>query len=162
MSCTHTYDSKVPSAYEMQYIISQQFMLIYLSMHILTKFIHKQHVIHFSNNNTQNCLNLGPIENRALLGPFMVHHRIIGIPKLTTKPKDLSPGIKTKLQHSPGLPENSPKNLFRTIRKQFPKFSPDYSKTVPKIPKNSYTQSKKLGTEIYGLSRPLSQSQAIK
>ena len=104
-----------PSAYEMQYVISQQFMLIYLSMHILTKFTHKQHVIHFSNNNTQNGPNLGPIENRAPLGPFTVNHRIIGISKHTTKPKDTSPWIKIKPQYSPELPEN----LTRTMRKQF-------------------------------------------
>ena len=84
-----------PSAYELQYAISQQFMLIYLSMHILNKFTHKQHVMHFSNNNTQNGPNLGPIKNRAPLGPFTVQHRIIRIPKHTTKPKDISPGIKT-------------------------------------------------------------------
>ena len=29
MSCTHTYYSRFPDAYEMQYVISQQFMLIY-------------------------------------------------------------------------------------------------------------------------------------
>ena len=144
-------------------------MLIYLSMHILTKFTHKQHVIHFFNNNTQNGPNLGPIENRAPLGPFTIHQRIIGIPKHTTKPKDISPGIKTKSQYSPGLPEHP----VRTDRKQSQKFNPDYPKTVPKlntdcpktvpkIPKNSYTQSKKLGTKIYGLSWPPSQSQAIK
>ena len=107
-----------PSAYEMQYAISQQFMLIYLIMHILTKFTHKQHFIHFSNNNTPNGPNLGRIENRAPLGPFTVHHRIIGIPKHTTKLKDISPMIKTKPQHSPGLPKNSPKNHVQTVRKQ--------------------------------------------
>ena len=142
-------------------------------MHILTKLTHKQHVIHFSNNNTQNELNLGPIENRAPLGPFTVRHRIIGIPKHTKKPKDISPRIKTKPQHNPGLPENSLGNPIRTVRKQSQKFSPDCPKTipkfspncqkiVPKISKNSYTQSKNFSTEIYGLSRPLSKSQAIK
>ena len=146
-------------------------------MQILKKFTQKQHVIHFSNNNKQNGPNLGPIENRAPLGPFTVYHQIIGIPKHTTKPKDISPGIKTKPQHSPGLPENSLENSLeihaRTVRKQSRKFSPNCAKTVPKfspycpetvpkILKNSYTQSKKLGTEIFGFSRPLSQSQAIK
>ena len=146
-------------------------------MHILIKFTRKQHVIHFSNNNTQNGANLGPIENRTPLGPFTVHHRIIRIPKHTTKPKEISPGMKTKPQHSPGLPENSPENSpkipVRTVRKQsqkfspncaktVPKFSPYCPKTVPKILKNSYIQSKKFGTKIYGLSLPLSQSQAIK
>ena len=142
-------------------------------MRILTKFTHKQHVIHFSNNNTQNGQNLGPIGNRAPLGPFTIHHRIIEILKHTTKPKDISPGIKTKPQYSPGLPENSPKNPVWTVHKQsqkfslncvkiVPKFSPDCSRTVLKIPKNPYTQSKKLGTEIYGLSRSLRKPQAIK
>ena len=153
----------------MHYAYLQQFILIYLSMHILTKLTHKQHVIHFSNNKTQNGSILGPIKNRTPLGPFTVHHRIIGIPKHTTKPKDISPWIKTKPQHSLGLPENSPENPLRTVRKKSRKFSsnhtktvlnlsPDCPKTVLKIPKNSYAQSKKLGTEIYGLSRPLSQS----
>ena len=95
------------------------------------------------------------------------------IPKHTTKPKDISPEIKTKPQHSPGLPENSPENFVMTVQKQsrkfspncsktVPKLSPDCSKTIPKISKNSYTQSKNLRTEIYGISRPLSQSTAIK
>ena len=137
-------------------------MLIYLSMHILTKFKHTQHVIHFSNNNTQNGPNLGPIKNRASLGPFTVHHRIIGILKHTTKPKDISTGIKTKPQHSRGRPKNPIMTISKQSRKfspncakTIPKFSSDCSKTVSKISKNSYTQSKKLGTEIYGLSRPL-------
>ena len=147
----------------MQYAISQQCMLIYLSMHILKISTHRQHVIHFSNNNTQNGPNLGPIGNKAPLGPFMVHHRIIGISKHTTKPKDISTRIKTKPQHSLRLPENSLENLVRTVRKQsqkfssncaktVPKFSSDCPKTVQKTSKKSYTQSKKLRTEIYGLS----------
>ena len=130
------------------------------------------HIIR-SSNNTQNDPNLGLIYNRALLGPFTVGHRITVIPKHTTKPKDISHEIKTKPEPSPGLPENSPENAFRTIRKQsqnfnqnclktVPKFSLACLKSVPKIPKNSYTQSKKFKTEIYGLSWPLSQSQAVK
>ena len=118
---------------------------------------------------TQNGPILGPIYYRAPLGPFTVRHRIIGIPKHTTKPEDISPRIKTKPQHSPELPENSSENLVRTVRKfnsncskTIPKFSPDCLKTVSKILKNSYTQSKKFGTEIYRLSRPLRKFQAIK
>ena len=117
----------------MQYVILQQFMLIYLSMHILTKFTHKQHVIHLSNNNKQNGPNLGLIENRAPLGPFTILHRIIGILKHTTKPKDISPGIKTKPQYSPRLPENSPENLVRTVSKKSQKFSLNCAKTIPKF-----------------------------
>ena len=127
----------------------------------------------FSNNNTQNGQNLGPIENMAPLGPFTIHHQIIVIPNHTTKPKDIIPDIKTKPQYSPRLLENSPENPIRTVLKQSGKFSPncaktvpkfslDYPKTVLKIPKNSYTQSKKLGTEFYGLSRLLRKPQAIK
>ena len=126
------------------------------------------HIIR-SSNNTQNDLTLGPIYNRAPLGPFTVCHR----PKHTTKPEDISPGIKTKPEPSPGLPENSSENPVWTVRKQLqnfnpnclktvPKFSPDCLKTVQKIPKNSYTQSKNFETEIYGRLWPLSQSQAIK
>ena len=137
----------------MQYAISQQFMLIYVSMHILTKFTHKQHVIHFSNNNTQNNPNLGPIENRAPLGPFIVRHRIIGIPKHAIKPKDISSEIKTKPQHNPGLPENCPRKSYPDCLQTILKIQPRLSENSPK---NSYTQSKKLGTEIYCLSWPLS------
>ena len=129
----------------MHYAYLQQFILIYLSMHILTKFTKKKHVIHFSNNKTQNGPNIGPIENRTPLGPFTVHHQIIGIPKHTTNPKDISSGIKTKLQYSPGLLENSPENPVRAVRKKSRKFSsncaktvlnfsPDYPKTILKIP----------------------------
>ena len=146
----------------MQYAISKPLMLIYLSMHILTKFTHKQHVIHFSNNNTQNGPNLRPIENRASFGPFTVHHRIIRIPKHTTKPKDISPGIKTKSQYSPGLPENSPENHVRTLRKQSQKFSQNCAKIVPKfspicpktVPKISTLSQKNRGlkfTAFHGL-----------
>ena len=137
-------------------------MLIHLSMHILTKLTHKQHVIHFSNNKAQNGQNLEPIENRAPLDPFTIHNRIIRIPKHTTKPKDISPGIKTKSKYSPGLLENSPENPVRTVREQSQKFNPNCPKIVLKIPKNFYTQSKKLGTEIYCISRPLRKPQAIK
>ena len=130
------------------------------------------HIIR-SSNNTQNDPNLGPIYNRPPLGPFTVCHRITVIPKHTIKPEDISPGIKTKPEPSLGLPENSSKNTIWTVRKQsqnfnlncskiVPKFSPNCLKTVPKIPKNFYTQSKKFETEIYNLSWPLSQSQAIK
>ena len=74
---------------------------------------------------------------------------------------------ETKPQHSPGLLENSLENSVITVQKQSRKFSPNYSKTVlklnlecpktiTKISKNSYTQSKNLRIEIYGLSRPLS------
>ena len=108
-------------------------MLIHLSMHILTKLTHKQHVIHFSNNNAQNGQNLAPIENRTPLDPFTIHNRIIRIPKHTTKPKDISPGIKTKPQYSPGLLENSPENPVRTVRKQSQKFNPNCAKTVLKF-----------------------------
>ena len=91
------------------------------------------------------------------------------IPKHITKPEDISPGIKIKPQHSSGLPEN----FVMTVQKQsqkfnpncsktIPKLSPDCPKIIPKISKNSYTQSKNLRTEIYGLSRPLSQSTTIK
>ena len=114
------------------------------------------HIIR-SSNNTQNGPNPGPIYNRAPLGPFTVRHQISVIPKHTTKPEDISVGIKTKPLSSPRLLENSPEISALTVRKQsrnfnpncskkVPKLSPDYSKTVPKIPKNSYTQSKKLGT----------------
>ena len=137
-------------------------MLIYLSMHILTKFTHKQHVIHFSNNNTQKWpkyrthIKQGTSWSLHGLSPnywdTKTHH----------KPKDISLGIKTKPQYNPRLPENSPKNPVRTVSKQSRKFSPncpktvlkfspDCPKTIPKIPKNSYTQYKKLGTEIYGI-----------
>ena len=61
-----------------------------------------------------------------------IHQQITVIPKHTTKPEDISPGIKTKPQHSLGLPENSPKNPIRIIRKQSQKFSPNCPKTVPK------------------------------
>ena len=72
-----------------------------------------------------------------------------------------------------GTAQNSPESSVMTIQKQsrkfslnysktVPKLSPDCPKTIPKISKNSYTQSKNLRTEIYGLSRPLSQSTAIK
>ena len=70
--------------------------------------------------------------------------------------EDINLGIKTKPQHSSGLPknssenpartvqkqsqkiqpklsENSPKNSVHTIRKQSQKFSPDCLKTVPKF-----------------------------
>ena len=130
------------------------------------------HIIR-SSNNTQNSPNLGSIYNMAPLGPFTVRRRITVIPKHTTKPEDNSPGIKTKPKPSLGLPENSFKNSVWSVQKQsknfnpscpktIPKFSSKCYKTIPKIPKNSYTQSKKFGTEIYNLSRPLSQSQAIK
>ena len=74
---------------------------------------------------TQNFLNLEPIYNRTPLGPFTamnqffgsIHQQITMIPKHTTKPEDISPEIKTKSQHSPGLPENSFENPIRTVRK---------------------------------------------
>ena len=108
---------------------------------------------------------------RHLLVPS--RHRIAVIPKHTTKPEDISPGIKTEPQHSPGLCENSPENPVWTVLKQFQKFSldcletvlkfsSDCPKTVLKIPKNSYTQPQIFGTKIYDLSWPLSKSQAIK
>ena len=141
--------------------------IAYLNMLFFT-----QHIIR-SSNNTQNGPNLGPIYNRAPLGPFTVRHRITVIPKHTTKPKDISPGIKTKPEPSLGLSENSSENPVWTVKKQsrnfnpncpktVSKFSSDCLKTVPKIPKNSYTQSKKFETKIYDLSWPLSQSQAVK
>ena len=110
------------------------------------------HIIR-SSNNTQNGSNLGPIYNRAPLGPFTVRHRITVVPKHTTKPKDISRGIKTKPELSSRLPENSPKNPVHSVRKQsqkfnlncpkiVPKFNPECPKTVLKIPKNSYTQPK--------------------
>ena len=61
-----------------------------------------------------------------------------------------------------GTARNSPENSVMIVQKQYRKFSPNCSKTILKISKNSYTQSKNLRTEIYGLSRPLSQSTAIK
>ena len=102
---------------------------LYLSMHILTKYTHKQHVMHFSNNNTQNGQNLGPIKNWVPLGSFTVHYRIIEIQKHPIKPKDISPRIKTKPNTvqdcSKIVPKilsrlsvNNPKNLARTVRKQ--------------------------------------------
>ena len=65
---------------------------------------------------------------------------------------------KTVLKFQLGLSENIPKNSARTVPKQ----SQNYTRLSENSLKNSYTQSKNLGTEIYGLSRPLSQSQAIK
>ena len=82
---------------------------------------------------------------------FTVRHQITVIPKYITKPEDISPGIKTKPQHSPGLPGTIPKNfqyLVRTVRNQSRKFSPDCPKIVLKIHKNSYTKSQNFGIEI--------------
>ena len=73
-----------------------------------------------------------------------IHQQITVIPKHTTKPEDVNPGIKTKPQHSPGLPENSskilseesknsPKNSVRTVQKQSQKFNSDCLKTISKI-----------------------------
>ena len=91
-----------------------------ISKHAYINKVHTQTTCYsFSNNNTQNDPNLGPIKNKAPLGPFTVHHRIIGIQKHTTKPKDVSPGIKTRPQYSPGLPEN----LVQIVRKQSRKFN---------------------------------------
>ena len=90
-----------------------------------------------------------------------IHQQITVTPKHITKPEDISLVIKTKPQHSPGLPEmselseNNPENSTRTIRKQSRKFSSDCPKIVSKIPKNLYI-------EIYGLSRPQRKPQAIK
>ena len=53
--------------------------------------------------------------------------------KYSTKPEDISPGIKTKPQPSPGLPENSSENSALTVRKKSQKFSLDCPKIVPKI-----------------------------
>ena len=72
--------------------------------------------------------------NRAPLGLFMtmnhffgsIHQQITVIPKHTTKPEGISHEIKTKPQHSPGLPENSCENLVRNVREQSQKFSPYY------------------------------------
>ena len=151
------------SAYEMQYVISQQFILIYLSVHILIKCTHKQHVIHFSNNNTQNDPNLGPIKNRAPLGPFTFITELFGYQNTPQNPKTSVLGSKPNLNTVQDCPKIVPKimsgpsannleNLARTVLKQS---RLDCPKKVLKISKNSYTQSKKFGIEIYGLSRPL-------
>ena len=121
--------------------------IIYINMLFFTLYIIR------SSNNTQNNQNLGPIYNRAPLSPFTVRHRITVIPKHTTKPEDISPGIKTKPEPSFGLPENSSENPVWTVRKQsrnfnpncsktVSKFSPNCLKTVQKILKNCYTQFK--------------------
>ena len=141
--------------------------IIYINMLFFTLYIIR------SSNNTQNNQNLGPIYNRAPLGPFTVRHRITVIPKPTTKPEDISPGIKKKPEPSSGLPENSSENPVWTVRKQsrnfnqncpktVSKFSPNCLKIVQKILKNCYTQFKKFETKIYGLSWPLRQFKAIK
>ena len=90
------------------------------------------HIIR-SSNNTQNGPNLGPIYNRALVGPFTVLPRIIVIPKHTTKLENISPGIKTKPEPSIGLPKNSSKNQVWTVRKQSQNFNLNYQKTVQKF-----------------------------
>ena len=96
--------------------------------------------------------------------PFLVLfiNKISVILKSSTKLKDINPEIKTKPEPSPGLPGTSSKNFQNSVPKSCPdcpkavlKFSLDCLKIVPKIPKNSYTQSQKFGTEIFGLSRPL-------
>ena len=115
-----------------------------------------QHVIHRSNN-TQQGHNLGPIQqgiSRSLhkQEPVWFHASIY---HFITKQA-------TQTRRHQSRDQNKTSTQFRTARKQFRKSCPDCPKTVSKIPKNFYTQSKKFRTEIYGLSRPLSKSQAIK
>ena len=52
---------------------------------------------------------------------------------MENKPKNISPGIKTKPQHNSGLLKNSSENPVWTIPKQSRKVNPDCSKIVPKI-----------------------------
>ena len=130
------------------------------------------HIIHFPTITHKMTQISDPYKTGHLLVPSRFITEYCDT-KHTTKPEDISPGIKTKPQHSPGLPENSPQNSVMTVQKQSRKFSSNCSKkvsklsfdcpkTIPKISKNFYTQSKNLITEIYSLSRPLSQSIAIK
>ena len=130
------------------------------------------HIIHFPTITHKMTQISDPYKTGHLLVPSGSSPNIV-ILKHTTKPEGISPGIKTKPQHSLELPENSPENSIMTVQKQsrkfspncsktVPKLSPDCPKTIPKISKNSYTQSKNLRTKIYSLSRSLSQFTTIK
>ena len=116
------------------------------------------HIIHFPTITHKMVQFSDPYKTGHLLVPSRSSPNIV-ITKHTTKPEDISPGIKTKLLHNPGLLENSRENSVMTIQKQSQKFNPncyktllklgpDCSKTIPKFSKNSYTQSKNLRTEI--------------
>ena len=94
---------------QMHYFNSQQFMLIYLSMHILTKFTHK---------------------TGHLLVPSRFITELLGYQNTPQNPKTSVPGSKPDLNTVQdyseivpkilfGLSANNPKNSTRTVRKQF-------------------------------------------
>ena len=60
---------------------------------------------------------------------FSIHQQISMIPKNSTKPEDISLGIKTKLEPNPRLPGTIPKNFQYSV----PKSCPDCPKIVLKI-----------------------------
>ena len=94
------------------YIIQIDHMSIY--QHDFFFFFLKHSMIFKSSNNHTKWSTLRPIKTRYLSVPSLpqtsfgfIHHRITVIPKHSTKPEDISPGIKTKSQHSPGLPRTN-------------------------------------------------------
>ena len=93
---------------------------------ILTRFLHTHHIIYFSNNTHKMTKISDPYKTghllvlswpRTIFGSIC--HQITMIPKNSTKPEDISPGIKTKPQPSPGLLGASPKNFQYSVPKSW-------------------------------------------
>ena len=95
---------------------SSQFQCQYITQaHINMIFTHNNILFIFLTIHTK-WSSLGPIKIGHLSVPSLprtcfgsIHYRITVIPKHSTKPEDIGPVIKTKSQHSPGLPRTNPK-----------------------------------------------------
>ena len=58
-----------------------------------------------------------PSQPRTIFG--FIHQQITVILENSSKPENISPGIKTKHQPSPGLPRTSPKNFQYSVPKSW-------------------------------------------